>query len=233
MSLGLTTIVRMPRFDEHDYRGQVVELCVRSGDLVEAGHLLCRVESTRTDLEIEAPRSGRVQWSVSPGETVGVGAPLCELVHPLDDDDPAGPSPSQPRRSSAPSAPVSPTSGVPAVRTGISWTGSMRPPASPAVVVGSERHGAVVIDALLELGIRPVGVLDDAHEPGEVVHQGIEVLPHGLDYERWVREGTGAAYLGFGLGDDNRPRRDVFRGLAAAGFVLPPIVHPRASVARG
>ena len=39
MSLGLTTIVRMPRFDEHDYRGQVVELCVRSGDLVEAGHL--------------------------------------------------------------------------------------------------------------------------------------------------------------------------------------------------
>ena len=101
------------------------------------------------------------------------------------------------------------------------------------MVVGSERHGAVVIDALLELGIRPVGVLDDAHEPGEVVHQGIEVLPHGRDYERWVREGTGAAYLGFGLGDDNRPRRDVFRGLAAAGFVLPPIVHPRASVARG
>lgn len=87
----------------------------------------------------------------------------------------------------------------------------------------------MVIEALRADGrFTPVGVLDPAAR-GEVdgvpVRGGDEILPHLLV------EGVDAAVVGVGAVGDTALRRRLHDRAKGLGFEVPPIVHPRASVA--
>ena len=57
------------------FPGTLVELLVQEGDVVGEGGVLCVVRQMKMELEVRAPRSGRVSWvmEVEEGEDVGEG----------------------------------------------------------------------------------------------------------------------------------------------------------------
>jgi UDP-perosamine 4-acetyltransferase len=97
------------------------------------------------------------------------------------------------------------------------------------VVYGGGGHGRVVIEALRAAGeFTPVAVLDPGLE-GAV--DGVPVRG-GDDAPAALRAaGVQAAAIGVGSVGDPTVRRRLHAAILAAGFALPPIVHPRAYVA--
>ena len=66
-----------------DWRGTVVSVKVRPGDVVSRGYVLFEVETEKVVLEIEAPVDGRVvEVRVSAGDEVGPGD-LLAVIEPL------------------------------------------------------------------------------------------------------------------------------------------------------
>lgn len=76
------------------FPGQFVEMYVDEGDHVAEGELLCVVRQMKMELEVRAPRAGRIKWvcEAEEGEQVNEGLLICELV---------GDPPSRPAASSA------------------------------------------------------------------------------------------------------------------------------------
>jgi len=100
--------------------------------------------------------------------------------------------------------------------------------ASAIVVYGGSGHGRVVIEALRAGGAwEPVAVLDPALA-GEV--DGVPVGDDGAAAALRA-DGVGAAAIGVGAVGDTTLRRRLHAAALTAGFTLPPVVHPRASVA--
>ena len=101
--------------------------------------------------------------------------------------------------------------------------------AEPIVVYGGGGHGRVVIEALRAAGeLTPVAVIDPGLT-GEV--DGVPVRG-GDDAAAALRAaGVAAAAIGVGSVGDPAVRRRLHGAIVGAGFALPPIVHPRASVA--
>jgi sugar O-acyltransferase (sialic acid O-acetyltransferase NeuD family) len=99
---------------------------------------------------------------------------------------------------------------------------------SPIVVYGGGGHGRVVIDALRLAGrYDPVAVLDPARS-GAV--DGVPVSDD--DAAAALRAaGVEAAVIAAGSVGDPALRRRLYAKALSAGFTLPAIVHPRASVA--
>jgi UDP-perosamine 4-acetyltransferase len=96
----------------------------------------------------------------------------------------------------------------------------------PIVILGNGGHAKVVLDALVGMGLDPAGWAG----PGEpAVWRGLPGL--GDEAAEWSRQPERHA-LALGMGDLGARRR-LFERFAAAGFVFPTLVHPRAFVAKG
>src|SRR5204863_405009 len=75
-----TVRVVLPELGESVTEGQIVGWRVSEGDVVEAGQTLVDVTTDKVDVEVPAPRAGRVtRLLAAEGDTVAVGAPLAEL----------------------------------------------------------------------------------------------------------------------------------------------------------
>jgi len=90
--VGRTVEIAMPQMGISVAEGTIVEWRKRPGDRVEADEPVCDVSTDKVDVEIPAPRAGRLaRIAVGPGETVAVGTVLAELD--VGGDEPGGAEP--------------------------------------------------------------------------------------------------------------------------------------------
>lgn len=66
--------VRIPNIAESISEVTISALLIPSGDLVQENQGILEIESDKVNQLIYAPCSGRVEWSVSVGDTVAVGS---------------------------------------------------------------------------------------------------------------------------------------------------------------
>ncbi len=59
--------------------GTITEWLVEDGTTVAAGQPIYRIETDKTDAEIEAPASGVIRIEADPGEVLEVGTPIGEI----------------------------------------------------------------------------------------------------------------------------------------------------------
>ncbi len=59
--------------------GTIAEWLVEDGATVEAGQPIYRIETDKTDAEIESPVGGVLHIEADPGEVLEVGTPIGEI----------------------------------------------------------------------------------------------------------------------------------------------------------
>jgi UDP-perosamine 4-acetyltransferase len=95
------------------------------------------------------------------------------------------------------------------------------------LIVGAGGHGRVVADAAADAGFDPIGFLDDA-AAGTGRAGPVPVVGRLSALEEFVAA-WGSAIVAIG---DNFLRRDVFERARKAGFAMPAVIHPAATVSR-
>lgn len=101
----------------------------------------------------------------------------------------------------------------------------------PVIVVGAGGHAKVVVDALLRMGTKVIGLTDaDAARRGARV-LGVPILG---DDDEILRRSADGLLLANGLGSVGRTdvRRAVFERFTALGYCFASVVHPSAVVAQ-
>ena len=117
---GATIEFRLPDVSEGVEAVDVAEVLVTQGDVIEAGQVVCEVETDKAAAEIECPHSGRVRTiHFSVGDSIPIGA----ILLTLESDTASADAATLP--DFAPSAPAAPPSGV------SSESASPRPVGSP------------------------------------------------------------------------------------------------------
>ncbi len=70
----------LPRWGAAMEDGTVTRWLLAVGERIEAGDVVCEVETEKVNAEVEAPTSGRLaEILVSPGTTVTVGTPIARI----------------------------------------------------------------------------------------------------------------------------------------------------------
>jgi pyruvate/2-oxoglutarate dehydrogenase complex dihydrolipoamide acyltransferase (E2) component len=149
----------MPQLGESVIEGTVTKWLVREGDVVAREQSVVSVATDKADTEVPAPQSGRiVRILAQEGETVKVGAPLCEIepgeapvAVPKGEPAPARP---EPPLVTPPSAPRAPAEAIQAARPGPAAPPQppiQEPPPSPDNGYG--RSSPVVRKLALERGV--------------------------------------------------------------------------------
>jgi 2-oxoglutarate decarboxylase len=102
MAVETRVQVTMPQMGESVTEGVVLEWHVKEGDIVAADDVLVEISTDKVDAEVPSPASGTVvSVLAAEGETVGVGAVLCEIES---GDGPESANPPDPVQDSAPDA---------------------------------------------------------------------------------------------------------------------------------
>lgn len=250
--------VPAPLLSANEPEAVVVSLAVDEGQAVSEGDVLCVLENTKTTEEVVAERSGFVVGvRVKQGDRVDAGDVLCWLAAAADWSPPAaaagGPETvdglpdgvriTQPALALARelgvdlgSLPVGPLVTADEVRrlAGVSGGAPAAlgdgPDPGAIVVFGGGPHGRTLIDLLRAVPPwRVSGVIDDALEPGAIVH-GVPVLGGSDAIPRVVADGVSSAANGVAGLTDVDQRIAVFAEMGAAGLAVPALVHPSAVV---
>ena len=102
----------LPEVSEGVTSVDIAEFHVSEGDVIQAGTIVCEVETDKAVAEIPCPHAGRVtKVLVSSGDTIAVGQPLLVI-----EAETAAPAPSTPR-AETPAAPAKKTTPEPVART--------------------------------------------------------------------------------------------------------------------
>ena len=101
------------------------------------------------------------------------------------------------------------------------------------VIVGAGGHAKVVADIILLEGRFELAGATDASPRGKAARAcGLRVLGTDAVLKKLFSRGIRHATVGLGSIKDTGPRRRLREKLTALGFILPPLVHPSAVVAR-
>ena len=76
---GMATTIFIPRLAVSMTEGTIAEWLVDDGETVGAGQPLYRLETDKTDAEIESPASGILRIEAEAGELLEVGTPIGEI----------------------------------------------------------------------------------------------------------------------------------------------------------
>lgn len=248
----------VPRINANEDELLVAQVLVAEGERVAEGQLLFVVESTKAATEVLSPAAGTVAGPLAAaGTMVPVGAPLCRLVgtdgaaraERASGDVASGAvhvtlkarqraaelgiDPAQVKAEGGRVTVAAIERHAAAQGRSLAAPAALGVPDGPVVIVGGGGHAATVYDAALAAGWRVVGCTDRALPAGTTVVGDLRVLGDDTVLDRLRADGVATALLGIGGAVDNRVRARLFDRLAAMGFVLPPLVHPRAHVGLG
>lgn len=117
-------VVTMPQLGESVTESTVLRWLKQPGDPVALDEPLCEIETEKVNVELPSPYEGIMgRQFAAQGETIPVGAPLCEIV-------PLGAPPSEPAAAETPVAAAAPAG----------TSADFHRPASGPAAVGDRRH---------------------------------------------------------------------------------------------
>jgi len=76
----MSTTLFIPRLAQSMTEGTITEWLVADGETVIEGQAIYRLETDKTESEIDAPASGVLRIEADPGEELAVGTPVGEIV---------------------------------------------------------------------------------------------------------------------------------------------------------
>ena len=82
----MSSLVRVPLVSTNEDTVTLVAWRKAPGDQVQRGEVLCSVETTKANVEVEAEHSGYLRHLAEPGQRVRIGDPLGALVDRPDED---------------------------------------------------------------------------------------------------------------------------------------------------
>jgi 2-oxoglutarate dehydrogenase E2 component (dihydrolipoamide succinyltransferase) len=154
--------IRIPAVGESIHEALLASWRVADGDAVQAGDVLCDLETDKVNVELTAETAGTVQIAVPAGQTLPIGAVIGAIV-PGESPEAAADEPAPDEKSGAAeaadaAAPArhegqepaaeSPAAGSPPVNPGAARLARERG-LDPATVSGSGRGGRVTVDDVL------------------------------------------------------------------------------------
>lgn len=75
----MSTTLSIPKLAVSMTEGTITEWLVASGETVSAGQAIYRLETDKTETEIEAPVAGVLHIEAHAGEALPVGTPVAEI----------------------------------------------------------------------------------------------------------------------------------------------------------
>jgi sugar O-acyltransferase (sialic acid O-acetyltransferase NeuD family) len=243
--------ILVPLLNANEPEARLVALHVTDGQAVKKGQLLVTLETTKAATDVEAPTAGFVRLLAAEGETLAVGARLAVITTTADEvvEKPSKGGATvgdlritQPARRLAESLGIDPaslptdrlvTEAVVRAAAGASLKVEISLPSSDKpylVIYGGGGHAKSVMEIVQQLGTYAIaGILDDGLPAGTVV-LGIPVVGTRTAFSALIEKGVKLAANGVGGIIDINVRVRVFELLSAAGFSLPSLIHPRATV---
>jgi pyruvate dehydrogenase E2 component (dihydrolipoamide acetyltransferase) len=76
----MTTPINVPKLGTTMTEATLIEWVKGDGASVEAGDVVCRIETDKVEQEIEAPVPGVLRTKAQEGELYQVGDPLAEII---------------------------------------------------------------------------------------------------------------------------------------------------------
>lgn len=250
--------ILVPLLNANEPEARLAAVHVKDGQAVEKGALLFTIETTKAASDIESPQAGFVRLLAKEGDTLAVSDRLAVITETADEPvgigegnlasrPGAGASPAladiritKPARTLAEALGVK-LESLPAdrlvteevVRQAAGAALEISLPASDKpylLVFGGGGHAKAIMDMLRQIGGYAIaGIVDDKLPPGTQV-LGIPVLGRRAILPALTRQGVRLAANGVGGILDIGVRVKIFELLEAAGFELPALVHPRATV---
>jgi acetyltransferase EpsM len=248
--------VLVPLLNTNEPEARLVQVSVNNGDSVEAGQVLCTLETTKSAVELEAGQSGFVvALDAAVGDRLRAGDRLCWIAPEADWSPPEASSQAAPHdlpsglRITQPARRLAAELGVdlavfehgPLITEADvrrHSAGMQTAPAAPEgtydplalVVYGGGGHGKSLIDLVRAAGqFELVGVIDDSLTPGDEV-MSLAVLGGAERLADLSARGVRQAVNAVGGVGNVVSRVEVFRRLHEAGFHCPAVLHPTAVV---
>lgn len=247
--------ITVPLLNANEPEARLVDIHVKDGQPVEAGAILFTVETTKAASDIEAPAAGFVRLIAAEGDTLSVGDLLAYLTETADEalptrhQDTAKPALSTPGdlRITKPARALAESLGLDlaSLPTDRLLTEtlirelavSLAPVDLPdfndgqILIYGAGGHAKAVMEMAQAIGSHQIaGIVDDNPALKGKSVLGIPVLG-GRELLPLLRaKGLSLAANGVGGILDIAVRVRLFEMLSAAGFGLPALAHPRATV---
>jgi sugar O-acyltransferase (sialic acid O-acetyltransferase NeuD family) len=247
--------ILVPLLNANEPEARVVAIHVSEGQKVDQGALLLTIETTKAATDLEAPEAGCVRLLVETDQSRQVGERLAVITSTPDEpvelkSDEQKSAATGSLRMTRPARTLMETLGIdpgllPADRLVteeiVREIASLTNPApielpaaeKPYVLVfGGGGHAKAVIDLLLSLDQYTLaGILDDRLSPGTRV-LGVPVLGTRALLPILKERGVPMAVNAVGGILDINIRVRIFELLAAAGYEVPSILHPRVTLER-
>ena len=252
--------ILVPLLNANEPEARVVSVHVKEGESVRKGTVLFTIETTKAAAEVESPREGFVRLLAKEGDILPVGQQLAlltetaeapvgfaspgkETVEEAPRNNPAAALRiTKPARALAESLGVDPsllpsdtlvTEAV--VRQAAQKAASpltLPPVEKPYILIyGAGGHAKTILDMVKQLDQYTIaGIVDDNETLTGTKVLGIPVVGPRGRLSELAQKGVRLAANGVGGIVDIRVRMRIFELLAAEGFDLPVLVHPRATV---
>ena len=252
--------ILVPLLNANEPEARLVCIRVKDGQAVEKGALLFTIETTKAASDIESPGTGFLRLLTKEGDILAVGDRLAVITETVNEpveipsrgDGYGAPTeipPSGTMRITKPAHALAKSLGVdlstlPTDRlvteevvrqfTGVTETFTVELPASdkPYILIfGAGGHAKSVMEMVLQNNVYAIaGIVDDDKRLAGNQVLGIPVLGTRVLLPALVEQGVILAANGVGGIIDIAVRVRIFELLESAGFTLPALIHPRATV---